>query len=66
MFFSVMRKFFTFDGTGERVVFVQKFENDDSALTDAINLSRVSRVNVCEILPDGETKVAHNSLDCEW
>ena len=34
-----MRKFFTFDGTGEKVVFVQKFENDDSALADAIHLS---------------------------
>ena len=52
-----MRKFFTFDGTGEKVVFVQKFENDDSALADAIHLSRVSQVSVCEILPDGEIKV---------
>ena len=55
-----MRKFFTFDGTGEKVVFVEKFENDHSALADAINLSGVSLVNVCEILPDGEIKVAHS------
>jgi hypothetical protein len=58
-----MRKFFTFDGTGEKVVFVQKFENDDSALADAIHLSRVSQVSVCEILPDGEIKVAHSCDD---
>ena len=58
-----MRKFFTFDGTGEKVVFVQKFENDDSALADAIHLSRVSPVSVCEILPDGEIKVAHSCDD---
>ncbi len=58
--FFVMRKFFTFDGTGEKVVFVQKFENDHSALADAINLAGVSQVSVCEILPDGEIKVAHS------